>query len=130
MFGREINNKTAAYLLIGLSVLVGVVHTLHPVTLSPPDAGERWHVALITAFFAWLITKGNRSARIGVGVGFLLFAAINLLIVLAYVRDFSRNSLEICFWTAVLGTLGYLFLFSPGIRYFEEKSQIQQLSAL
>ncbi len=102
-------------------VLIGVIHSRHPLFLSPTDEGDRFYFTITTIISAWFVIQGNRAARIVIGCVFLLLSAINLLIILAYVRDASANSLEIGFWTSVLGTLGYSLLFSQSIRVFEQQ---------
>jgi len=117
-----------AYLLVGLTILVGASHYWQAITISPPDSGERLNASLLLVFFACLIPFGYRFARITIGVLFLFFAFINLLAILAYVRDFSGDSLQFLFLTLVLGTLGCLLLSLQSVRVFEEERGKQQLA--
>jgi hypothetical protein len=123
VIAEKSNRKSVAYLLVGLTISVGVIHTWQPITISPPNSGERFIASLFLIFFACLIPYGCRSARIGLGWIFLLFASINLLVFLAYVREINDDTLAGGFMTIFLGVLGYLLLRSPSIRIFEENFQ-------
>ncbi len=125
MITQKLGRKTIAYLLIGLTASVGLIHVWHPITISPASSGERSGFATTVLLFSWFMISGYRFARIGVGVTFVFFAFINLLIALAYVRNVSVNSLEIGFWILTLGILGYSLLCSQSIRVFEENRQKQ-----
>ncbi len=118
MSAQKTNQKIAAYSLVALTVLVGAFHYWEGITINAPST--RFESSLIIIGFACLVLYGYRFARITIGALFLFFASINSLIILAYVRDFSFNSLEILSITAVLAIVGYSMLFWKGIRVFEE----------
>ena len=123
MTAQKTNQKIAAYFLIGLTILIGALHYWQPITISPTDGGERFSASLFIIFLACLIPYGYRFARITIGAIFLFFASINLLIILAYVRDLSANSLAIGSITFVLGFVGYSLLMWKSVRIFEEERQ-------
>ncbi len=127
MIIQKLDRKIIAYLLVGLTILVGVIHVWQPITISPSDSSERFNASLLLIFFACLIPFGYRFARVGLGWIFLLFTSINLLIFLTYIREINGETLGGGFLTIILGVLGYLLLRSPSIRIFEENRQKQQL---
>lgn len=126
MTARNTNQKIAAYSLIALTVLIGAFHSWEGVTISDPD--RRFQSSLFIIGFAFLIVFGYRFARITIGTLFLFFASINSLIILAYIRDFSFNSLGILSLTAILAIVGYSMLFWKGVRVFEEEREKLQLA--
>ena len=123
MIVQKTNQKIAAYFLIGLTILIGSFHYWQPITISPTDGGERFGASLFIIILACLIPYGYRFARIAIGAMFLFFASINLLILLAYVRDLSLNSLGICCLTLVLGFVGGSLLNWKSVRIFEEERE-------
>ncbi len=126
MTARNTNQKIAAYSLIALTVLVGVFNYWQGISIHDPDS--RFKFSLFIIGYAFLIAFGYRFARITIGALFLFFASINSLIILAYVRDFSFNSLGILSLTAVLAIVGYSMLFWKGVRVFEEEREKLQLA--
>ena len=120
---QKTNQKITAYFLIGLTILIGVFSYWQPLTISPPSGSQRYSASLSIIILACLIAFGYRYARITIGAIFLIFASINLLIILAYVRDFSANSLAIGSITFVLGFVGYSLLMWKSVRIFEEERQ-------
>ena len=119
-------NKSAA-LLIGLTVLIAAIHTWQPITISPTSSGERFNLTFMMIAFACLIPFGYRFARISLGILFLLFSTVNLLIALAYVRSIDGNSIQIVFTTVILGFVAYSLLLWKGIRVFENERTEQPL---
>ncbi|MGI8494757.1 MAG: hypothetical protein ACR2L1_05525, partial [Pyrinomonadaceae bacterium] len=114
---RQLNGKTKMYLLLGLAVLISVIHTYHPVTLSPTDSGDRTNFMFAVLILAWCAGAGYSFGRIGIGVAFVFAAAVNLLIGLAY--GFSMNSgnlIEIILWASALGAVGLALLLWKQIR--------------
>ena len=128
MITQKLDRKIIAYLLVGLTVLVGVIHTWQPLTISPSDSTVRFKASLVLVFFACLIAFGYRFARISLGFIFLFFTSVNLLIFSAYVREINSEILIGGFLTILMGALGYSLLFLPSIRIFEENRQKQQLA--
>ena len=128
MSAQKTNQKIAAYSLVALTVLVGAFHYWEGITITSPKSGERIVAALMIIGCAVLIPFGYRSARISIGALFLFFAAINSLVVLSYVRDFSNNSLEIVSITAILGLVGYSMLAWKGVRVFETERENRALA--
>jgi hypothetical protein len=122
---QKLDRKIIAYLLVGLTVLVGAIHTWQPLTISPPESTVRLKASLLLMVFACLIPFGYRFARISLGFIFLFFASVNLLIFSAYVREFNSEILTGGFLTILMGILGYSLLFLPSIRVFEESRQKQ-----
>lgn len=127
MIIQKLDRKIIAYLLVGLTVLVGVIHVWQPITISPSDSSKRFDASLFLIIFACLIPFGYRFARVRLGWIFLFFTSINLLIFLAYIREINGETLGGGFLTLIMGVLGYLLLRSPSIRIFEENRQKQQL---
>jgi hypothetical protein len=125
---QKLDRKIVAYLLVGLTILVGAIHTWQPLTIGPPDSSERFKASLFLVSFACLIPFGYRFARISLGFMFLFFTSVNLLIFLAYVREINSEILTGGFLTILMGALGYSLLFLPSIRIFEENRQKQQLA--
>lgn len=121
MIGQNNNQKIAAYSLIALTILIGAFHYWQGITISQPASSDRLFGAIYIIGCACLIPYGYRFARVTIGATFLLFAAINSLIILAYVRDFSFNSLQIVSITTSLAFVGGSMLNWKGIRVFEEK---------
>ncbi|MDQ6788657.1 MAG: hypothetical protein M3033_17785 [Acidobacteriota bacterium] len=128
MISEKSNRKSIAYLLVGLTVLVSVIHIWQPITITPSGGGERFGASMLLIFFACLIPYGNRSARVGLGWMFLFLTFINLLVFLAYVREINGNTFGGGFITIFLGVLGYLLLRSSSLRIFEENCRKQQLT--
>ena len=129
MITQKPAEKTLAFLLLGAAVLIGIIHVFYPVTLSSPNLSERTGVPVMIAIFAALTAYGYRWARIGIGFSFVLFAAINLLLVLAYFPGLSLNQLtQFIISTLILGSTGLLFLKWKGIRVFEEERGGQKLA--
>ena len=127
MLVQKANEKIAAYLLVAFAVLIGAFHYWEGITISAPD--NKFHSALLIIGFACLIPYGYRFARLTIGAIFLIFASINSLLILAYVRDFSFNSLEIVSITAALAFVGCSMLVWKGIRVFEQERGAQLLAA-
>ncbi len=125
---QKLDRNITAYLLVGLTVLVGAIHTWHPLTVSPPESSVRFKSSLLLVFFACLIPFGYRFARISLGFTFLFFTSVNLLIFSAYVKEINSDILTGGFLTILMGVLGYSLLFLPSIRIFEENRQKQQLA--
>ncbi len=121
MTAQKTNRKTVAYSLVALTVLIGVFNYWQGISIHDPDS--RFTFSLFIIGFACLIAFGYRFARITIGALFLFFASINSLIILAYVRDFSLNSLLIVSITTALTIVGYSMLFWKGIRVFEEERE-------
>ncbi len=121
MSAQNTNQKSIAYSLVALTALIGVIHYFVGITINARDT--RMESSLVIIGFACLIPYGYRFARISIGALFLLFASINSLIILSYVRDFSFNSLGIFFLTIVLAIVGYSMLFWKGVRVFEEERE-------
>lgn len=119
MSAQKTNEKIAAYSLVALTVLIGVFNYWQGITIHDPD--RRFQSSLLIIGFACLIPYGYRVARITLGALFLIFASINSLIILAYVRDFSLNSLLIFSITTALAVVGCSMLFWNGIRVFEQE---------
>ncbi len=120
---NRIGKKTKTYLVLGLAVLISIVHTWHPVTLSSTNSGDRTMVMFFIMFFAYLAKNGSASSRIALGVGFSFFSAINLLIAIFYnTRNGNNNFIEISFWGLVLGGVGLTLLIWKDVRCFEENS--------
>lgn len=119
MSAQKTNRKIAAYLLVALTVLIGIFNYWQGITIHDPD--RRFQSSLFIIGFACLILYGYRFARITVGAVFLFFAAINALIIVAYVRDFSLNSLLIVSITTALTIVGGSMLMWKGVRVFEEE---------
>jgi hypothetical protein len=128
MIIQKLDKKAIAYLLVGLTILVGAIHTWQPLTISPPDSNQRFSASLFLIFLACLIPFGYRFARVALGWMFLFFTCINLLIGLAYVREINSDIAIGGFLTITIGVLGYLLLSSPSIRIFEENSQKRKLA--
>ncbi len=127
MFIQKTNRKIAAYSLVALTVLIGVFNYWEGITISDPD--NRFQSSLFIIGFACLIVYGYRFARITIGAMFVIFAAINSLIILSYVRDFSLNSLLIISITAALALVGFSMLMWKGIRIFEQERDAKNLAA-
>lgn len=121
MFIQKTNRKIAAYSLVALTVLIGIFNYWQGISIHDPDS--RFNFSLFIIGFACLIVYGYRFARITIGAIFLFFAAINWLIILSYVRDFSLNSLLIISITTALTIVGYSMLFWKGVRVFEEERE-------
>jgi hypothetical protein len=121
MIAQITNQKIAAYSLVALTVLIGVFNYWQGISIHDPDS--RFIFSLFIIGYACLIAFGYRFARITIGAIFLFFAAINSLAILAYVRDFSLNSLLIVSITTALAIVGYSMLFWKGIRVFEEERE-------
>jgi len=126
MTAQKINQKVIAYALVALTVLIGVFNYWQGITIHDPDS--RFKTSLFIIVFAGLIPYGYRFARLTIGALFLIFASINSLIILAYVRDFSFNSLLIVSITTALAIVGCSMLMWKGIRVFEEERGNQILS--
>lgn len=126
MIAQETNRKTVAYSLVALTVLIGVFNYWQGISIHDPDSQFKFSLFIIG--FACLIPYGYRFARITIGALFLFFASINSLIILAYVRDFSFNSLAMVSVTTALEVVGGSMLFWKGIRVFEEERGKQILS--
>jgi hypothetical protein len=125
---QKSDRKLVAYLLVGLTILIGAIHTWQPLTISSPDSSERFNASLFLVVFACLIPFGYRFARVALGWIFLFFTSVNLLIFLAYVREINSEILIGGFLTIIMGALGYLLLRSSSIRVFEENRQEQELA--
>lgn len=125
---QKLDAKVTAYLLVGLTICVGAIHTWLPITISPPDSGERFNASLFLVFCACSIPFGYRWTRVSLGWIFLFFTSINLLIYLAYVREINNEILGSVFITMVMGVLGYSLLRSSSVRIFEENRCKQQLA--
>ena len=121
---RHLNGKIKMHLLLGLAVLISVIHTYHPVTLSPTDSGDRTNFMFAVLVLACFARAGYLFGRTAIGAAFVFAAAINLLIGLAYGFSMSSgNLLELVFWTIALGSTGAALLFWKEIRVFEERNQ-------
>ncbi|MGI8494164.1 MAG: hypothetical protein ACR2L1_02470 [Pyrinomonadaceae bacterium] len=118
---KSLNGKIKTYFLLGAAILIGIIHTYHPVTLSPTDSGDRTNFMFAVLILAWCACAGHSFGRIGIGVAFVFAATVNLLIGLPY--GFSMNSgnlLELMFWAIALGSIGLALLLWKEIRIFEE----------
>jgi hypothetical protein len=120
------NQKNTALFLIGLTILIGAFNYWQPITISSPDSSERFNSSLLIIGCAFLTLYGYRFARVTIGAMFLFFASINFLIILAYVRDLSANSLAIGSITFVLGFVGYSMLMWKSARIFEEEREVRE----
>jgi len=119
MTAQKTNQKIVAYSLIALTVLIGAFHYWQGITINDPD--RRFESSLFIIGFACLICYGYRFARITLGALFLIFASINSLVILAYVRDFSFGSLTIVSITTILSIVGFALLTWKSVRIFEEE---------
>ena len=120
MSGHPSKQKPLAYLLLGASVLISLIHIWQPLTISPPNLQDRTGLPVVIAIFAALTAYGYRWARVGIGLGFTLLALVNLLILIAYLPTLSVDQLtEIIFVSMLLGATGIVFLKWKGIRVFE-----------
>ena len=128
MIANSSRTRMLAYLLLGASVLIGIIHVWYPITISPPKVSDRTGVPVTMAIFAALTVYGYRWARIAIGFSVSLFALINLLIALAYFPTLSISQLvQFSVLSLILGTTGGLFLFWQGARIFEEEREKQKL---
>ena len=131
MFDYSSKTKTLAYLLLGISVLISLLHVWYPITISPRDLSQRTGVPVMIAILAAFVVYGYGWARVTIGVLYLFLAIINFLIVLAYVSTLSLNQLaQIIPLTLLLGATGFLLLKWKGIRVFEETRAKQKLANL
>jgi hypothetical protein len=113
--------KTKTYLLLGLAVLISIIHTWHPVTLSPTNSGDRTMFMFVILLLAVAARSGYSSSRIAIGGSFLFCATINLLIAVFYnLSNGLASFIEILFWGLALGATGLALLIWKDVRYFEE----------
>ncbi len=120
---KNLDKKIKTYLVLGLAVLISIIHTWYPVTLSPTNSGDRTMFMFIILFFAFLAKNGSSSSRIAIGVSFSFCSAINLLIAIFYnINNGISNFIEILFWGLTLGAIGLTLLIWKDVRYFEETS--------
>ena len=121
---RHLSGKTKMYLLLGLAILISVIHSWHPVTLSPTDSGDRTNFMFVVLFLAYFAKAGHSFGRIGIGVAFVFAATVNLLVGLAYGLTMSAgNLIKLMLWTIALGAVGSTLLIWKKIRIFEENKQ-------
>jgi hypothetical protein len=127
MVTQKTAEKTLAFLLLGLAVLISIIHVWYPIIISPPNISERTGVPVMMTIFAVLAAYGYRWARIGIGFGYVLFAVINLLIAITYFSTISYSQLaQLVIPSLVLGATGILFFTWKGIRVFEEEREKQK----
>ena len=55
---NRIGKKTKTHLVLGLAVLLSIIHTWHPITLSPTNSGDRTMFMFVILFFAFLAKNG------------------------------------------------------------------------
>lgn len=119
---KNFNRETKTYLLLGLAVLVSIIHTLHPVTLSPTDSGDRTMFMFVILLLTVFAVRGFSSSRIAISGTFLFFSSVNLLIAVFYnFNNGINNFIEIIFWALILGAIGLTLLLWKDVRVFEEK---------
>ncbi|HQU83301.1 MAG TPA: hypothetical protein PKY59_09265 [Pyrinomonadaceae bacterium] len=118
---KMLSKETKTYLLLGSAVLVSIIHTWHPVTLSPANSGDRTMFMFLILMFAVAARSGFSSFRISMGGIFLFCAFINLLIAVFYnISNGIGNFFELIFWTFILGMIGFALLFWNDVRVFEK----------
>ncbi len=118
-----------AYLLFGLTILIGIIHVWTPVTLSPIDPGERAVFTTVIVVFVLIARAGYSSGRIGIGLSFLFAATVNLLIAVSFGSTTNLlNLLELVFWTFLLGLTGIALMSWKEIRIFENRRSAEPVS--
>lgn len=128
---KYFNQKTKTYLVLGLAAVLCVIHTWYPITLSPTNTGDRTMFMFIGLCFIAAARAGMASARIAMGSTFIFCSAINLLIAIFYnVSNGIGNFIGILFWGLTLGLLGLALLTWKEVRFFEEKSLIQNAHSI
>jgi hypothetical protein len=123
---KFLDSRVKTYLVFGLSALIMIIHTFHPVTLSPTHSGDRTMAMFVFLLLLVAARGGSASARNAVGISFVFFASVNFLIGIFYnVQNGFANFVELIFWGFALGVLGLELLVWKDIRFFEEKSVTQ-----
>lgn len=118
---KNLNRANKTYLLLAAATLISIIHTYHPVTLSPNDSGDRMNFMFVILFSAYFARAGYSFGRVGIGVAFIFAATINLLIGLGYGLTMNaENFIELTFWILALGVIGSALLLWKEIRVFEE----------